>query len=251
MGVSVTQRISKISQPRGGYLKPKDLQKKELNCNNILYDSENIHSSLVGLAVDYLTRFMLKKDVYKAFNISLIGAKIGNFSDVADKFISKIKGLDDQSIIYACKLVGFDVIFRSGIIGYKPVDEILPDQKTIFNIREMVSRSLVFFEKYGPIIIDGFTFDGGYSSIVSSGDGDFLTDDTLWDFKVSYKEPTNKHTLQLLMYYIMGIHSKYKYFQNIKNIAIFNPRLNVIYIKPLNEISDDIIKEIEKNVICY
>lgn len=160
MGVSVTQRISEISQPRGGYLKPKDFEKIELKSNNTLYDEENIHSSLVGLAVDYLTRFMLNKDVDKAFAISLLGAKIGNFGDIADKFLTKIKGLDDQSIIYACKLAGFDVIYRAGFIGYKPVNEINPDEKTIFNIREMVSRSLAFFEKYGPITVDGFTFEG-------------------------------------------------------------------------------------------
>lgn len=251
MGVSVTQRISEISQPRGGYLKPKDFEKIELKSNNTLYDEENIHSSLVGLAVDYLTRFMLNKDVDKAFAISLLGAKIGNFGDIADKFLTKIKGLDDQSIIYACKLAGFDVIYRAGFIGYKPVNEINPDEKTIFNIREMVSRSLAFFEKYGPITVDGFTFEGGYSSTVSAGDGDFLTADTLWDFKVSVKGPTNKHTLQLLMYYVMGVHSKHKHFQNIKKIAIYNPRLNIVYIKSLDEISTDIIKEIEEKVICY
>lgn len=251
MGVSVTQRISKISQPRGGYLKPKDFERIELTNNNALYTEENIHSSLVGLAVDYLTRFMLDKDVEKAFAISLLGASLGDFGNIAEKFLTKIKGLDDQSIICACKLVGFDVIYRAGFMGYKPVDEINPDEKTVFNIREMVSRSLAFFEKYGPIMIDGFTFEGGYSSTVSAGDGDFLTEDTLWDFKVSTKEPTNKHTLQLLIYYIMGLHSKHKYFQNIKKIAIYNPRLNVVYIKSLDEISIDIIKEIEEKVICY
>ena len=50
-----------------------------------------------------------------------------------------------------------------------------------------------------------FTFEGGYTNIVSSGDGDYLTEDTLWDFKVSKEEPKSKYTLQLLMYYIMGV----------------------------------------------
>ena len=210
MGVSVTQRISKISQPRGGYLNPKELERIELSSNKVLFEEENIHPSLVGLAVDYLTRYMLNKNVRKAFSISLVGAKLGYLDDVAERFLTKIKGLDDQSIIYACKLSGFDVIFRAGIMGYKPVEDICPDEKTIHNIREMVTRSFTFFDNYGPITIDGFTFEGGYTSTVSSGDGDFLTKDTLWDFKVSSKEPTNKNTLQLLMYYVMGVHSKYK-----------------------------------------
>ena len=54
----------------------------------------------------------------------------------------------------------------------------------------MVERSLKFVEEYGPIILEGFTFEGGYTDIVQAGDGDFITEDTLWDFKVRsvYKE---------------------------------------------------------------
>jgi hypothetical protein len=34
-------------------------------------------------------------------------------------------------------------------------------------------------------LLDGFTFEGGYTDTVSKGDGDLTTADTLWDFKVS------------------------------------------------------------------
>ena len=36
-----------------------------------------------------------------------------------------------------------------------------------------------------------FTFEG-YTSIIDSGDGDFLTEDTLWDFKVFKTTTTEK-----------------------------------------------------------
>nr|WP_240519857.1 hypothetical protein [Bacillus thuringiensis] len=71
--VSVTQRISKIKQPRGGYVKPKDFDVIELNDGIVLYEEENIHSALTGLAVDYLTRFTMETSLEKAFRISLIG----------------------------------------------------------------------------------------------------------------------------------------------------------------------------------
>ena len=50
-----------------------------------------------------------------------------------------------------------------------------------------------------PIDISGITFEGGYSSVIVSGDADFITKDTLWDFKVSKNSPTSKQTLQLLI----------------------------------------------------
>ena len=106
-------------------------------------------------------------------------------------------------------------------------------------------------KKYGPIVKDGFTFEGGYTEIVTAGDGDFLTADTLWDFKVSNKPPTNVHTLQILMYYIMGQHSIHKEFRNIKKLGFFNPRLNEAYTLEVSSISPDIISDVSSNVIGY
>lgn len=248
---SVTQRISKIKQPRGGYLNPNDFEIVKLDDIRSLNGCENIHASLIGLAVDYLTRFMKTKNAEEAFAISRLGAEIVMSEDIFDMFIGKVTGLDDKSITYACKLCGFDAAFRAGIMAYKPVEQINPDAKTIEDIRTMVERSLRFFEKYGPVTHEGFTFEGGYTKTVDAGDGDFLTEDTLWDFKTSVKDPTNKHTLQLLMYYIMGLHSKHAYYKKIKKLGIYNPKLNKVYLYEISNISPDIIKSVEDDVICY
>lgn len=127
----------------------------------------------------------------------------------------------------------------------------MPDAETISNIRTMVNRSINFFNTYGPIIKDGFTFEGGYTNIVSTGDGDFLTRDTLWDFKVSNKKPTNAHTLQLLMYYIMGLYSIHSEFQNVTNLGIYNPRLNSVYLLEISKIPLEILDEVSTEVIGY
>jgi len=248
---SVTQRIRAIKQPRGGYIKPKEFTETTLDDGIELNPSENIHASLVGLAVDYLTRLMTGTPADEAFYISLLGSDCINERKNAEKLISKIKGLDDKSIINACKVVGYDVCFRAGIIGYRPVKEIQPDAETIENVRIMVNRCLAFWKEYGPVVVDGFTFEGGYTDIVSSGDGDYLTEDTLWDLKVSKEAPKNKYTLQLLMYYIMGCHSIHKEFQNIKRLGIFNPRLNKVYLLDIANISDEIVREVSSEVIGY
>ncbi len=250
-GVSVTKRINDVNQPGRGYLNPNLFIVEEYESNNELSDSNAFSPNLIGLAVDYLTRFMLEKDPIKAFDISLQGAEIVNEIELANYLIAKIKGLDDLSIDSAVKLCGFDCAYRVGWSSYKPVDEIFPGRVVINDIREMVNRSLKFFEKNGPIIKFGFTFDGGYTSKIGYGDGDFMTNDTLWDFKTIKGKITIKHTLQLLIYYIMGLHSKYPEYKNIKYIGIFNPKLNKSYKYPVSELSDDLINIIEKEVIGY
>ena len=52
---SVTQRISKIKQPRGGYIKRKDFTCITLEDGIELNSQENIHPSLIGLVIDYMT----------------------------------------------------------------------------------------------------------------------------------------------------------------------------------------------------
>ena len=182
---------------------------------------------------------------------SLLGSMVINDRKNAEKLLSKIKGLDDISITNACKVVGYDVCYRAGTAYFKNVDEINPDENTIYNIKVMIERGLSFFEKYGPVVQDGITFAGGYTSIVSSGDADFITNDTLWDFKVSKGNLTKDYTLQLIIYYLLGVHSYSCDFSNIKKLGIFNPRKNIVYQYEIKNISKEIIKEIETEVIGY
>ena len=276
---SVTNRIKEVKQPRGGYIKPSQFEVIDMNDGITLNIEENIHANLVGMAVDYLTRFNMGADLEQAFKISLMGVKcakflgIKNAEKIAATLTVNIKGLDDNSVINACKLVSFDVWYRNPMAAVvsKSFNEINPDKATIENIQTMVKRSITFFEKYGPVVEDGFTFEpiikdseaynkmiktgkgtyGGYTPTVDSGDGDFLTADTLWDFKVSTAKPTSKHTLQLLMYWIMGLHSGQEIYKSITKLGLFNPRLNEVYLLNVDTIPDIVIKEVEREVICY
>ena len=177
-----------------------------------------------------------------------------NTLKTAQKLLMEIKGLDNISIINACKMVTYDVWYRNPMVAMtaRGAEDTNPDLETIENIKIMVERSVKFWEEFGPIIQDGFTFEpNGYTDTVDTGDGDYLTVDTLWDFKVSKSKPTNKHTLQLLMYWIMGQHSGQKVYKNITRLGIFNPRLNFVYTLDLVDIAPEIIEEIERDVICY
>ena len=249
--VSVTQRVKQIKQPRGGYLPVKAFTVTTLEDGQLLNPEESIVASLVGTAVDYLSRFMDGTAVEEAFEISLLGARAMRMEAKAFVLLDDVKGLDDLSITRACQLAGFDSAFRAGPLAYRPVESIVPDQATIANIRIMVERSLSFFKAFGSVTTDGFTMEGAYTATITTGDGDFLTKDTLWDFKVSTNKPNKDHTLQLLIYYLMGRRSIHLEFQTIENLGIFNPRQNTIYQLPISKISDEVIKEVETDVIGY
>lgn len=304
-GVSVTQRVKEIKQPRGGYVKRTDMTSIPLGGGEEELGPENIHPNLVGLAVDYLTRIMTGATAEDAFTVAQRGALLlvnpssineeiifgclekaylrgieqnkpvgldefkttfrkitssipdENFQRLAyaaqklAEMLVSVKGLDDESIIFAVKLSSLDVCFRAGVDQYRPMEEINPDKTTIGNIRIMVERSLRFLDLYGPKTLDGFTFDGGYTETVSSGDGDFLTEDTLWDFKVS-KRPVNKDwTLQIMMYWRMGLRSGQPEFKTIKYLGIYNPRKNEVDRIAVNDIPSDVIDTVEYDVIGY
>lgn len=248
---SVTSRIRNIRQPRLGYIPVDDLNTTKYFDRNEIEEVNIYYDHIQGMVVDYLTRFMTGTCREVAFKISLAGANIVNELNSAKDLLSKVKGLDEKSIIAACQLVGYDVAFRRGSQYFTPVNKILPDKKVIGNIVVLVKRSVYFLKANGPIVLDGFSFEGGYNSIISAGDGDYLTTDTLWDFKVSGSKPKISHTLQVLVYYILGIHSSYIEFKKIKKLGLYNPKLNVAYTISLSDISDQVFYNVSRDVIGY
>lgn len=248
---SVTQRIKAIKQPRLGYLPVKNFEVEKYDDEFKVNELDKSQTSIQGMVVDYLTRFMINNSKEKSFEISLKGAKLVNQQDKAYELLEQIKGLDDYSIIAACKIVGYDVAYRRGPFFFNTVDNINADKNLIENIKVLVNRSIKFINKKGPVVLDGFTFEGGLNNIISSGDGDYLTNDTLWDFKVSKYKPKPEHTLQILIYYILGIHSINNQFKSIKKLGIYNPILNESYVILLDKIDNQIFYDVSKDVIGY
>ena len=248
---SVTSRITYIQQPKGGYINPKILNLIELHDAEKLFPTPSAYKSIQGMAVDYLTRFLLGAPIEDAFKISLLGAKVVDEEEHAFDLLHSIVGVDEGSIRCACQMVGYDVAYRRGASKYVPVAKINPDSKVIHNIAVMVKRSLAFFRQYGPVVKSGFTFEGGYNEIVSKGDGDFLTADCLWDFKVSKDTPKSIDTLQILVYYLLGIHSVHDEFLSINKLGIFNPERNTAYQVDLKDIPAKVYHEVSRDVIGY
>ena len=250
-GCSVVQRIDMITQPRGGYINPSSLECIQLGAGIEELEPENVQPQLVGMAVDYLTRYMTGTLVREAFAVSMLGANSVDHGFRAELLLGRIKGLDDESITAAINLVCYDNCARRASAPIPSEDDIMVDQSTISNIRIMVTRAVKFFEDYGPKVLDGFTMEGGYTDKIITGDGDFITSDTLWDFKVSKNPPNSRYTLQLLVYWRMGLHSIHSEFQSIKYLGIYNPRLNTVYRIDVDSIPAEVIEAVEKDVIGY
>ena len=277
--MKASRRAKSFPQPHGGFVKPSSFECIQLDDDKTLNPGENVSPIIAGLVVDYMTRLIMGAERKDAFRVSLRGAgraeDIFGYKGAVEKAVNCVMGIfwhDHKSLVNACKLVTFDDWYRNPHNASKTAfDEVNPNEETTENLKIMINRSLAFFDKYGPITASGFTFEpedvpedgldrtdsiqkgiyGGYTQIIDSGDGDFLTKDTLWDFKVSKNLPDSKQTLQLLIYYLMGKHSGQEKYKDISKLGIFNPRLNNVYLLDVSNITEETIRTVEKDVIGY
>lgn len=252
---SVVQRIAEIKQPRGGYLPPQLFARSDIDfsfgCRLLMpYGMENVHPSLVGLAVDYLSRYYAGAGFDEAFAISIAGAAMADRlgqSGCVD-FVRQVKGYflatDSRKIqaMLSVFMVQFDIYARACHGPKHGPGE--PNEAVIANIISMTDRTLEFLSQAGPDIISPLRFDGGYTEVITAGDGDFMTADTLWDMKVSVHGPKPAHTLQLLLYWMLGMNSIYPYYRNVSHLGLFNPRLGAAYRYDLRRLDDDMVAEV-------
>ena len=108
-----------------------------------------------------------------------------------------------------------------------------------------------FFDEYGPVVWDGFDFEGGYTDRITSGSGDFLTADTLWDFKVSSYRPNPMYTLQLLVYWRMGLHSVHDEYRMVRRLGFFNPRRDEVWLLDVDRIDGRLVDWTDHELIGY
>ena len=204
------------------------------------------------------------------------------YEDDCKKWMRQINihDIDNETIIAALNIVRYDAVYRAGYpqLGaeyriYNENDTFDLDFKSVYDtdldaIKKLVMRSISFFKKQQIVKYD-FTFEGGYTSLINKGDGDIATNDTLWDIKTlkptsaesAYKERYGflakhsrlqaKHALQVLIYYLMGLHSKYDFYKNIKYIGLYNPVSNRAYKFNLDDISDEVKYQLSHEVIGY
>ena len=74
---TVTRRVKEVKRPRGGYVNPRTMEVTSFDDGQpspLDHRTENIHSSLVGMAVDYLSRLANGSEPRDVFRVPLLGA---------------------------------------------------------------------------------------------------------------------------------------------------------------------------------
>lgn len=147
----------------------------------------------------------------------------------------------------ACLVAPYDALYRAGTPAHQIASK-TPDQKTISHIKTMVNRTINLLKNKKQLSTN-ITFKGGYTDLIATGDGDFATEDTIYDLKVSKQDLNSKQTLQIYLYYLLAKRSKQDKYKNIDKIAIYNPRLNIEYVCQIKDISEDIKKNVKYYVM--
>ena len=115
----------------------------------------------------------------------------------------------------------------------------------------MLGATECYFIDHEKVVSLGFGFTALGTKNLLPSDGDVLTESSLIDLKCSSKAPTSKHTFQLLLYYILGLHEFPEHFKHLKYIKLINPILGKVYSYPLADLDKNMLKTIEKEIIGY
>lgn len=205
---------------------------------------ETIQPFFSGLLVDYLTRLTLTHNPKQAFAIPL---KTG----VADAYniVNTIKpNISDETILKACQLLPYDQLYRRGILEDETPE---PTDQDLTQIKAMIQNAIALLKvcqfNSEDQIQSEIEFPNAFNDIVTNADADYMTDHVLIDMKVSKYVPYKKYWLQLLIYYIIGLHSdNKKQFQQLTHFAIINPRLNKIYTYPITVLDKTKFHKLER-----
>lgn len=250
--MAVTTRIRMVGQPPGGLLPLSLFDHAPLADRMGLHprSMETVPPDLAGLYVDYMTRVAMGTPVRVAFHVPLLGARLVGQGEYAESLLSRVTDFSPASARAACLLLDFDAASRRGPQYWRP-RRMVPDDATYFNLTRMVARSRAFFDEYGPVVWDGFDFEGGYTDRITSGSGDFLTADTLWDFKVSSYRPNPMYTLQLLVYWRMGLHSVHDEYRMVRRLGFFNPWRDEVWLLDVDRIDGRLVDWTDHELIGY
>lgn len=264
---SVTQKIAKTKQPKGGYFPINTFKETSIGepCNDF-----GVFSLAVGKAVDSLVRFNLGEKKHKAFKWArktMLERPMTKEKEEMLKAYEKLTiEVNKESVESAILIHFFDtsIQYKKRIDGFiLPEDIVRETERMILdtinylgeeeeiNYGFLFPRSLFTENIFNDSRTSPSFFENLKARDISYGEIDFMTETELIDLKLINKKPTKNHTLQIITYYIMGINEYPERFSLINTLCIYNPKLNKKYTLNVSEISDELKSVIEKEVIGH
>ncbi|MFQ6974927.1 MAG: hypothetical protein ACLRSA_04465 [Streptococcus salivarius] len=140
-----------------------------LDDGQVLNPEKSIAASLVGTAVDYLSRFMDGTSGRgRLLRFPCLGLRAMRMEAKALVFWMMSRGYDDVSITEPCRLAGFDSAqFVRGPVLSPSARGYCSRSGYCANIRIMVERSLSFSRSFGPVTADGRTMEGAHAATIT------------------------------------------------------------------------------------
>ncbi|UFK69120.1 hypothetical protein [Limosilactobacillus reuteri] len=273
-------------------IKPKAFSEFDLHSDNRGFLNpkfEGIDSGTLGTAIDLGARYLILND-----DCAFDNAKIGAFnydlnSNINQAYLKQwyieigdtktanelSKPLDNaafhfnlnKSVLenarkiplknlerFQCEPLITMAFFESCFRSRQALDYDIPfrlDRMSFSRIRTMLQRCANFFRKYGAPTHTDYTVTANNVF----GDGDYLSENYVADFKTYKRSPLDKpyNRRQILLYYAIGKYEqKYPEFQTIRQLIFFNPRTDKVYSINVDDISPDLINyyiEIANNPI--
>ena len=283
---SVTKVIKEIQQPYGGVLPVNMFRVHDIGGDVIKCDK--IRPVIVGKVVDSMLRVTIKSNKERLFKSSILGyeKRIEHFArqfsynsniDYESKRIAQEDGIFNvYSLInridkYMNDFKFYELAICISLIHqydiwneqfsymskHTTIESSRPKYYTKGDIRKIVElykRTLNWLcDIIGDtsIVFDYKFYPDGYTENVKYGVGDFVCCNTLFDLKCIGNKPKSIHTLQLLTYYVMGLHSHNKLYNNIKKIGIYSPILNILWYINVSDIPEESINFVLNEVLKY
>lgn len=286
----IAQYNREVGQPRGGLVRPELVTVTQLDdeYGELGSTAENIRN--VGPVVHYLSRLTgalvasqveAREAAESIFRASLAGAgrlrDTGLFPEAHDDALESLRDLslstyadgvasfelEERAVRAACRLASYEVAQHAGVAWYDPADtDRSPDAKTLTHIIVMTERTHDFLREYGPATAVEFSFISGHEELedeetdgylitLDGGNGDFITEEAVWDYKARSSPPSKDHLLKLLVQYLMGKDSGLPQFRTQTHLGIFNPRTNAVYRLAVDDIPVDVIDAARRDVVGY
>lgn len=277
---SVTSIVSnKGAQPRGGFLPISEMEVWDISEDKNyakkvekLLENGNVPDSLMGQCFDYGIKLEYidicdSLDYIKTIKVktlrTFVNVRCGaRMLGEEEKYQSLIESLckeystpgeyyDRRKFIpIFAELARYEAIAHSGNVNIKPIivnateNEAKALDYMLYNTAMFMGTQMVSIG-YSP------RFFGTGAKNVEVSACDMLFEENLIEFKYSKKEPTTKHTFQLILYYLMGLHERPKIFKEILQLGIINPRIGKYYFIEPEKLDKEMLKHIEIDIMGY